>query len=266
MLVPLADALRTLIALVAALAVATSGGSASTASTGATASGAHTTASRNAARTASGTAPSRTGTSVTTRLGSVVRGQATHYGAAGPGGNCMFPSVPTDKYTVAAGPDLYARGAACGGYLAVTSGGRTIRVKIDNQCAECRPGHLDLSDEAFAALAPLGRGLIPITYRVVTNPPLTRGLSFVVKTGSSRYWLGLLVDGTGNRLRSVEVRNRARWQGLARSDYSYWLAESGAGTGPFTVRVTDVVGHRAVVAGIRLAPDVVQQTGVRLYR
>jgi expansin (peptidoglycan-binding protein) len=177
----------------------------------------------------------------------------------------MFPSVPADKLTVAAGPDLYASGAGCGGYLAVTSGGRTIRVKIDNQCPECGPGHIDLSDEAFAALARLGRGLIPITYRIVTNPRLSSGLSFVVKTGSSRYWLGLLVDGTGNRLRSVEVQVGGRWRALARSDYGYWLADSGAGSGPFRVRVTDVVGHRAVLAGIALRPGAVQRTSVRLY-
>jgi expansin len=263
MLVTLAGALRALMALVAALAMATS---ASTTSTGAGAltSRPHSTAGDSAARvmsgTASGTASSRA------RLGPAVGGQATHYGPAGPGGNCMFPSLTAEQYTVAVGPDLYARGAACGGYLAVTSAGRTVRVKIDNQCPECGPGHIDLSDEAFAALAPLVRGIIPITYRVVTNPPLTRGLSFVVKSGSSRYWLALLVDGAGNRLRSVDVRAGARWQLLARSDYGHWIANSGAGPGPFTVRVTDVVGHRAIVDGIQLRPGAVQQTGVRLYR
>jgi expansin (peptidoglycan-binding protein) len=177
----------------------------------------------------------------------------------------MFPTLPADKYTVAAGPDLYAHGAACGGYLAVTAGGRTIRAKIDNQCPECGPGHLDLTDEAFAALAPLGKGLIPITYRPVSNPRITGGLAFVVKTGSSRYWLGLLVDNAGNRLRSVEVKAGSSWRALQRTDYGYWLAPGGAGPGPFTVRVTDVVGHRAVTSGVRLAPGVVQRTGVRLY-
>jgi expansin len=267
MLVPIAGALRALMALVAALAMAASGGSASTTATGVTAPGSDTTAGRSAATTATSTGPASAGrpTSIT-RLGPAVRGRATHYGPAAPGGNCMFPTVPADKHTVAAGPDLYARGAACGAYLSVSSGTRTVRVKIDNQCPECPPGHIDLSDEAFAALAPLGRGLIPIIYRVVTNPRLTRSLSFVVKSGSSRYWLGLLVDGTGNRLRTVEVRSGGRWRGLTRTDYGYWLASSGAGPGPFTVRVTDIVSHRAIVPGIRLLPGALQQTNARLYR
>ena len=206
--------------------------------------------------------PSRTATS----KGPVVRGQATHYGPAHLGGNCMFPSLPANRLTVAAGPDLYAAGAGCGGYLDVTSGGRTVRVKITDQCPECGPGHLDLTSEAFTALAPLDRGLIPITYRVVTNPKPAQALSFRVKEGSSRYWLGLLVDGTGNRLRSVEIKTGGGWKSLQRTDYGYWLAPSGAGAGPFTVRVTDVAGHRATASGIRLAPSAVQRTGVRLYR
>lgn len=244
MLSPLVDALRAAVGAAAALAGALA------AASGAAVPVAPTVSATSAARPTTGAA---------------VHGQATHYGPASTGGACSFPTVPADRYTVAAGPDLYAHGAACGGYLAVSAGGRTIRVKIDNLCPECRPGHLDLTDEAFAALAPLGTGLIPITYRAVTDPGIGGGLAFVVKTGSSRYWLGLLVDNAGNRLRSVEVRVGSRWTALTRTDYGYWLAPSGAGTGPFTVRVTDVIGHRAVASGVRLAPDVVQRTRVRLY-
>ncbi len=210
MLFPLAGALRALLALVVALAMTASHGSApSTATHGSTAGS--TTASTSSASRSSAARASHTGV------------REDHAGAGGPrsgdslrarrtrAATASFPTVPANRLTVAAGPDLYARGAACGGYLAVTSGSRTIRVKIDNQCPECGRGHIDLSDEAFAALAPLGRGLISITYRIVTNPPLSRGLSFVVKSGSSRYWLALLVDNAGNRLRSVEVQAAGRW-------------------------------------------------------
>ena len=178
----------------------------------------------------------------------------------------MFPTVPASKFTVAAGPDLYASGAACGGYVSITGPHRTILAKIDNKCPECKAGHLDLSDEAFAALAPLGKGLIPITYRLVTNPAVTGGLAFVVKTGSSRYWLGLLVDNAGNRLRSVEVQVGSRWQALTRTDYGYWLANGGAGAGPFTVRVTDVAGHRAVARTCASPPVRCSGRPMRLYR
>jgi expansin (peptidoglycan-binding protein) len=252
MLEQLAGAGRGLMALVAALAAALPAtGSAAPATS-------RSTAVKPAASAARATPAGAT-------LGGVVRGQATHYGPAGQGGNCSFPTIPANRYTVAAGPSLYAAGAACGGYLRISGPRGTIVAKIDNQCPECGPGHLDLSDEAFAAISPLAAGLVKITYRPVTNPRVSGGLTFVVKSGSSRYWLGLLVDNAGNRLRSVEVASGSGWRALTRTDYGYWLAQSGAGTGPFTVRVTDVAGHRVVAHGVRLAPGQAQATSVRLY-
>jgi expansin len=261
-LADLAAAVKAVFALLAALAAA-AGGTVHPASPPHKATAPRTAASARSAAPVHTAAPVRAATS----KGPDVRGKATNYGpAASANGNCSFPSVPKNGFTVAAGPDLYAHGAACGGYLDVSSGGRTIRVKITDQCPECGPGHLDLTDEAFRAFAPLVIGVIPITYRVVTNPHPATALTFRVKEGSSRYWLALLVDGAGNRLRSVELRTGSRWRALQRSDYGYWIAPSGAGTGPFTVRVTDVAGHRATAARIRLTPGVVQRTAVRLYR
>ncbi|HEY2671518.1 MAG TPA: hypothetical protein VGJ07_14265, partial [Rugosimonospora sp.] len=76
----------------------------------------------------------------------------------------------------------------------------------------------------------------------------------------------LLVDSHGNPLRSVEVRSAGGpWHALDRADYNYWLASSGLGTGPFSVRVTDVYGNRATASGIRMAPTALQQTQVWMY-
>ena len=262
MLTDLAAAVKAVFALLAALAAA-AGGTVHPASPPHSATPPRAGDRTHAAAAGRAAIPVR----AATRQGPLVHGKATHYApAALADGNCSFLSVPKNGFTVAAGPDLSAAGAACGGYLDVSSGGRTIRVKITDQCPECGPGHLDLTYEAFRAFAPLVRGVIPITYRVVTNPKPATALSFRVKEGSSRYWLALLVDGAGNRLRSVELRTGSRWRALRRSDYGYWIAPSGAGSGPFIVRVTDVAGHRATAARIRLAPGVVQRTAVRLYR
>ena len=149
--------------------------------------------------------------------------------------------------------------------LDVTGPGGRVRVTVDNLCPECGPGHLDLTAEAFTRLAPLVRGKIPVTYRVVTNPAVRGGLAIRVKEGSSRYWLAVLVGNTGNRLRSVSVRAGSSWRALARQDFNYWVLEQGAGPGPFTVRVQDVAGHTAVIRDVQLAPGRVQQTRVRLY-
>jgi expansin len=193
-------------------------------------------------------------------------GKATFYGPASPGGNCSYPQPPDDKLTAAAGPAWYAAAAGCGGYVDVTGAKGTVRVKIDNKCPECGVGHFDLSNEAFAKIDDPVKGIVPITYEAVRNPVLSTTLSFRVKEGSSQWWFALLVDGAGNPLKKVEVStDGSSWTALRLTDYNYWLAPSGAGKGPFTVRVTDIHGQSAEVSGIQLAPTKVQKTSTRLY-
>jgi expansin (peptidoglycan-binding protein) len=192
-------------------------------------------------------------------------GKATYYTLASGGGNCSYVGPPADNLYVALGPNEYAAAAACGGYLDVTGPKGTVRVKVVDQCPECAAGHLDLSKDAFARIGAIPAGIIPITYRAVRDPKLPGPLSVRVKDGSSRYWLALLIIDHGNPLSSVEVRREGGWQALRRADFNYWIAESGVGAGPFTIRVTDVAGHRVVADGIRLAPQIVQSTGLFMY-
>lgn len=192
-----------------------------------------------------------------------VVGRATHYGPA-QGGYCGYPRLPS-VYTVAAGPDLYQGSGGCGAYVDITGpNGVRIRAKVDNECPECGPGHLDLTDEAFERLAPLAAGIIPISYRVVVNPPLEHPLLVKVMEAASRWWLAVLIDNTGNRLRSVSVRSGGIWQPLQREDYDFWTRHQ-ADDGPFTLRVEDIEGHVAVLDDIRLAPGGVQDTSVWMY-
>ena len=190
-------------------------------------------------------------------------GTATYYTLAGLS-NCGF-TAPADGLYVALSPSEYAAAGACGGYLDVTGRTGTVRVKIIDQCPECATGHIDLSRQAFAKIDDPVKGQVPVTYHLVSDPPLSAALTFTVKSGSSQYWLAILVDNTGNPLSSVAVQSGGGWTALSRQDYNYWLASAGAGGGPFTVRVTDVAGHQAVVSGIRLSPGAVQSTTVRLY-
>jgi hypothetical protein len=119
---------------------------------------------------------------------------------------------------------------------------------------------------AFARIAPLSAGLVSVTYRAVADPALPAPVALRVKEGSSRYWLALLAMNTGNPLASVQAESAAGgWRDLVRADYDYWIASSGAGDGPFTVRLTDTAGHRVTVRGVTLEPGVIQGTGIRMY-
>ncbi|MBQ1074821.1 hypothetical protein KBX06_16855 [Micromonospora sp. C31] len=194
-------------------------------------------------------------------------GRATFYDSKGAGGNCSYPAAPANRLYVALGPGEYAAGAACGGYLDVTGPRGTVRVLVMDQCPECADGHLDLSREAFARIADPVQGIVRVSYRAVVDPPLSGPLTFRVKEGSSRWWLAVQVAGHGNPLRAVEVRQAGAdgWRPAAREDYNYWLVASGAGPGPYEIRVTDTRGHRVTADGVRLAPGQVQRGTVRMY-
>ena len=192
-------------------------------------------------------------------------GKATFYDLAGGTGNCSFPSAPADDLFVALGPAQYAGAAACGSYLDVTGPKGKVRVKVIDSCPECAAGHLDLSRTAFKRIANEVQGIVPIKYKTVVNPPTPGLLRMRIKEGSSRYWFAVVVDNHGNRLTSVQVSSSgSSFRAAKRADYNYWIIESGAGPGPFKIKVTDVYGHTATVSGIKLAPGRTQQTSVRL--
>jgi expansin len=199
-------------------------------------------------------------------LADTVSGIATHYVLQGLP-NCSYPSPPANGLFVAMPPDEYANAAGCGGYLEVYGPDGSVRVEVIDQCPGCGSGHIDLSETAFSAIAPLNSGLVNVTYQHLVNPPLPGPISLSVKEGSSQYWLALLVMNTGNPLASVQVESEpgGGWHDLVQASYNYWIAQSGAGTGPFTVRLTDTVGHVVTVGGITLSPGVVQDTGTWMY-
>jgi expansin len=137
---------------------------------------------------------------------------------------------------------------------------------VIDQCPECKSGHIDLSEAAFAKLAPLRAGIIKVSYHTIKNPPLPGPIGFLVKNGSSRYWLALVVMNTGNAIASVQLETApGRWMKLTHANWNAWIAQQGAGPGPFTVRVTDVLRHRVTIRNVALKPNAVQRTGTWMY-
>jgi expansin (peptidoglycan-binding protein) len=192
-------------------------------------------------------------------------GRATFYDLAGDVGNCNF-KPPADDLYVALGPAQYDGAAACGQYYDVTGPRGTVRVKVFDQCPECEPGHLDLSRTAFSKIGTTSNGLIDVRYRRVPDPAGHGKLQVRVVKGSSQYWVALVVENAGNGLRKVEIRSGGgSFKSAVQEDFNYWTVESGAGKGPFDVRVTDDRGHRVTATGVDLAPEKLQTTSARLY-
>ena len=173
--------------------------------------------------------PSRAGRC---RASRTTAGTGTHYVLTGTG-NCSYRTPPADGLFVALSPAEYHGAAACGGYVEVSGPQGSVRAEVIDQCPPCAAGHIDLSEAAFARIAPLSAGLVSVTYRAVADPALPAPVALRVKEGSSRYWLALLAMNTGNPLASVQVESAAGgWRDLVRADYNYWIASSGGGGRP----------------------------------
>jgi expansin len=109
-----------------------------------------------------------------------------------------------------------------------------------------------LSQEAFARIANLSAGRVPITWRIV-SPALNGPIVYRFKEGSSQWWTAVQIRNHRNPVWSVEYRTATgAFKPAVRQNYNYFVEASGMGVGPFTFRVTDIYGHTIVDNGIAL--------------
>jgi expansin (peptidoglycan-binding protein) len=100
-------------------------------------------------------------------LGPDQAGQATYYSADGTGA-CGFPAT-TNLFVAAMNGTQYKK-ADCGRCVAVTGPKGSTVVRIVDLCPGCKNGGLDLSTQAFSAIANLSAGRVAITWHFVTCP------------------------------------------------------------------------------------------------
>ncbi|MFI8831635.1 expansin EXLX1 family cellulose-binding protein [Streptomyces afghaniensis] len=220
-----------------------------------------TSAPRSSPRPASGTAPlaGRIQPQVT------YKGVATHYDAADGDGACLYGPSP-DLMVAAMNHTDYETSKACGAHILVrAANGASVTVRVTNECPlPCAPGQLDLSKEAFAKLAGLSAGRIPITWSLL-SPSTSDTVSIRYKTGSSSHWCGIQALGHRNPLARLEVKTGSGWSRLTRTEYNYFLSPGGTGCGG-ALRLTDIYGEQLTVDGIAIRPDAVQPTRVQFAR
>ncbi len=178
------------------------------------------------------------------------QGKATYYNATGDGA-CMFGPSPSDLMVAAMNAEEYANAAVCGEYVRLTGPKGTITVRIVDLCPECKAGHLDLSRQAFALIADLPLGVVPITWQVV-SPSLAGPIAYHFKDGSNQWWTAVQVRNHRNPIAKFEYLNAtSQWVSVPRTDYNYFVQTNpGMGPGPYTFRVTDSYGNVLVDSGI----------------
>jgi expansin len=189
--------------------------------------------------------------------------RATYYVEADGDGYCSFGPTPQDLMVAAISHEDYGsldptKGPAavyCGAYLEVFGELGSVVVRVVDRCpdAVCTSGHLDLSPEAFARIAPIEKGIVPITWRLI-SPDLGRPIAYHVQLGSSRWWTAIQVRHHRNPIVSMEYRDAVgQWRPMMRYDYNYFIARD-MGLGPFTLRVTDRYGNVLEDSDIPLIP------------
>jgi len=171
------------------------------------------------------------------------QGKATYYYATGDGA-CMFDPSPEDLMVSAMNAEEYDNAAVCGAYVYVTGPQGAVTVRIVDLCPECKAGHLDLSREAFAQIADLYLGGVPITWQVV-SPELDGPIVYHFKDGSNQWWTAVQIRNHRNPIAQLEYFNADnQWISVPRTSYNYFVQTNpGMGTGPYSFRVTDSYGN-----------------------
>ncbi|MFF4018756.1 expansin EXLX1 family cellulose-binding protein [Streptomyces sp. NPDC001843] len=193
------------------------------------------------------------------------QGVATAYQAGAGDGACLFGPSP-DMMIAAMNTTDYETSRACGAYVLVrAANGKSVTVRITNECPlPCAPGQIDLSQQAFAELADLKVGRLPITWSLV-SPSSLGTMSIRYKTGSSAYWCGIQVVGHRNPVVRLEVSTGNGWRQLPRTSFNYFISADGNGCGK-AIRVTDIYGEQLTVSGLAVLPNVLQSTRVQFAR
>lgn len=178
------------------------------------------------------------------------QGIATYYNATGDGA-CTFGVSPQDLMVAALNAPEYNNAAFCGAYVSVTGPKGTVVVRIVDLCPECKAGHLDLSQEAFAKIADLPQGLVPITWQVI-SPDLAGPIAYHFKDGSNQWWTAVQIRNHRNPIAKLEYRDgNGQWVPVPRTSYNYFVqTDPGMGLGPFAFRVTDIYGNILSDSGI----------------
>lgn len=188
--------------------------------------------------------------------GTVHTGEGTFYGGGYVGGCAMLDPVSTDYWIVAMNLEDYADARLAGAYLEVTGELGTINMLVTDLLPEGKKGDLDLYVDAFPLIAPVEKGRVPVSWKIV---PLDIAdevpVSYRFKEGSTEYWCGVQLLNHRYPVAKLEYLNSdGEFVEIKRTPYNYFLSME-MGAGPFTFRATDIYGQVIVDKDIPLVLD-----------
>jgi len=182
-------------------------------------------------------------------------GIATFYDFADGSGNCGFPATPNDLMVAAMNHVDYAGSAACGTCVRIDGADASVDVRIVDQCPDCGEGHIDMSPQAFERIADPALRRVDIQWRYI-QCPVSGPVVYHFKDGSNAFWTAVQMRNHRHAIASFEYENDAGdFVSVPRVDFNYFIDEGGMGPGPYTFRVTNVLGDTIEDSGIALIDD-----------
>jgi expansin len=187
--------------------------------------------------------------------GSVLHtGEATYYGDT-TFGHCGFPAAQQQFYHGAMNHEDYDTAAPCGAWVHIAGPLGEVTAFIDDECPECKKGDIDLGPRTFAVIGDLKDGRIPISWRYV-EAPITGPIQYFWKDGSSQWHIEVQIRNHRYAIKKVEICIPPDdWIAMPRKTYNFFVLEGGvsANPGPYTMRVTDILGQQLVDSNVALA-------------
>ena len=169
-------------------------------------------------------------------------GDATYYSADGSGA-CSYPVDTSDVLIAAINAPQWSGSDHCGECLLVTGPLGTVTVRIVDECPECAAGDLDLHPTAFAQIANIIDGRVPISWTRVDCPETGHVINRVGEF-SNPYYIGLVADHHRQGVSAMSINIANTWHAMARQDYNRFVwTGGGAVDPPFQVRITSNAGE-----------------------
>jgi hypothetical protein len=179
------------------------------------------------------------------------------------------PAVTACGITLAELPALFAAvdpltfdgSNACGGCVRIETAAATLEIPVLDLGASLAPlaqPTLLVSQPALSMLLPSGDifASTGVSWRFVSCSMAPPTMTFTLQLGSNPSYSAVLVRNHRNRISRVEYKRGNDYVPLVRTTYNYWVAASGMGAGPFTLRITDVLSQSVEQPGVPLAPGV----------
>ena len=190
----------------------------------------------------------------------VYSGHITYYTLATSMVACHFPTSSLPQYYAAMNEYDYRNAAVCGACVEITNSQNQskLTVQVVDECPFvgnqqwCYNGshHVDLNTAAYNAL---GANNNPqVTWRYVPcNPTVNSGnIQYYWDSGTQQYYYAVSIMNPRHELAKVEIMKNGSYVAMTRQRYNVWTDGGGAGTGPFTFRLTDKYGHQIIDANI----------------